>query len=62
MPIVEARSREVLPLNIESDIDFDLIISSIPKGILNEKAINKKIKELIINLSFIYDLDTLKID
>lgn len=61
MPIVEARSREVLPLNIESDIDFDLIISSIPKGILNEKAINKKMKELIINLSFIYDLDTLKI-
>ena len=60
MPIVEARSREVLPLNIESDIDFDLIISSIPKGILNEKAINKKMKELIINLSFIYDLDTLK--
>ena len=60
VPIVEARSREVLPLNIESDIDFDLIISSIPKGILNEKAINKKIKELIINLSFIYDLDTLK--
>ena len=60
MPIVEARSREVLPLNIESEIDFDLIISSIPKGILNEKAINKKMKELIINLSFIYDLDTLK--
>lgn len=60
MPIVEARSREVLPLNIESDIDFDLIISSIPKGILNEKAINKKMKELIMNLSFIYDLDTLK--
>ena len=60
MPIVEARSREVLPLNIESDIDFDLIISSIPKGILNEKAINKEMKDLIINLSFIYDLDTLK--
>ena len=61
VPIVEARSRETLPLNIESDIDFDLIVSSIPKGILNEKAINKKMKELIINLAFIYDLDTLKI-
>lgn len=36
VPIVEARSREVLPLNIESDIDFDLIISSIPKGILRK--------------------------
>jgi len=60
-PIVEAREREVLPLNIESNIDFDLIISSIPKGLLNEKAFNKKMRELIINLSFIYDLDTLKI-
>ena len=60
MPIVEARSREALPLNIESDIDFDFIISSIPKGILNEKALNKKMRELIVNLSFIYDLDTLK--
>lgn len=60
MPVVEARSRETLPLNIESDIDFDLILSSIPKGILNEKALNKKMKELIVNLSFIYDLDTLK--
>lgn len=61
VPVVEARDRETLPLNIESNIDFDLIISSIPKGVLNEKAINKKMKELIINLSFIYDLDTLKI-
>ena len=60
-PIVEAREREILPLNIESNIDFDLIISSIPKGLLNEKAFNKKMRELIINLSFIYDLDTLKI-
>lgn len=60
IPIVEARSRETLPLNIESEIDFDLIISSIPKGILNEKALNKRMKELIINLAFIYDLDTLK--
>ena len=61
LPVVEARSRETLPLNIESDIDFDLILSSIPKGILNEKTLNKKMKELIINLAFIYDLDTLKI-
>lgn len=60
MPVVEARSREVLHLNIVSDIDFDLILSSIPKGILNEKSLNKKMKELIINLAFIYDLDTLK--
>ena len=38
-----------------------MLISSMPRGILNEKAFNKKMKELIINLAFIYDLDTLKI-
>ncbi len=41
-------------------VDFDLLFSSIPKGILNERSINKKLKELINNLAFIYDLDTLK--
>lgn len=61
LPVFEVREKETLPLNIESDIDFDMILSSIPRGILNEKAFNKKMKELIINLSFIYDLDTLKI-
>ncbi len=60
MPVVEARAREVLPLNIISDIDFDFLISSIPKGIINPKAFNKRVKELIINLSFIYNLDSLK--
>jgi len=61
VPVIEAREREVLPLNISSDIDFDMIVSSMPRGIINEKDFNKKMKELIINLSFIYDLDTLKI-
>ena len=60
VPLVEVKSKETLPLNILSDIDFDLILSSIPKGILNEKAMNKKMRELIVNLAFIYDLDTLK--
>ena len=45
----------------DSNIDFDMIISSIPKGILNEKAFNKRVRDLIINLSFVYDLDNLKI-
>ncbi len=61
MGVVEARERETLPLNIKSDIDFDLIISSIPKGIINEKIFNKKMRELIVNIAFIYNLDTLKI-
>lgn len=59
--VIEARERETMPLNIKSDIDFDHVLASMPRGIINEKAFNKKLKELIINLSFIYNLDTLKI-
>lgn len=47
-------------IKLTSKIDYDLIIDSIPKNILSEKAFNKKTKELIDNLSFIYNLDTLK--
>lgn len=57
---IDARERKTLGLNIYEQIDFDLLISSLPKGIINDKTFNKKLKELIVNLSFIYDLDTLK--
>ncbi len=47
-------------IRLTSSIDYDLIINSIPKSALSEKAFNKKTRELIDNLSFIYNLDTLK--
>lgn len=47
-------------LTLQDQVDFDLLFSSIPKGILNERSINKKLRELINNLAFIYNLDTLK--
>lgn len=53
----EVLSKNKLKLAYELDYDFDLIISSIPKNILNPKAFTKGIKELIVNLSFIYDID-----
>lgn len=47
--------------NIDNNyIDFDLLISSLPKNIVNEKAFNKKTRHLINSLAFVYDLDTLK--
>ena len=46
---------------LTSKIDYDLIMESIPKDVLSQKAFNKKTKEMIDNLSFIYNLDTLKI-
>ena len=56
----EVRTHDTLDLNLEDIIDFDLIISSIPKGIINEKAFNKKIKQLINQLAFLYNFDSLQ--
>lgn len=47
-------------IKVGEKIDFDLIASSIPKGILNERALNKKTKELINQVAYLYKLDTLK--
>ncbi|MDD2505481.1 MAG: DnaD domain protein [Bacilli bacterium] len=56
----EVQKHEKSEIKISSLIDFDLLISSIPNKVLNEKALSKKIKETINNLAFIYNLDTLK--
>ncbi len=61
IPDINARDKNTLGINVDNIIDFDTIISSIPKGIINEKTFNKKTKELINNLAFIYNFDTLKI-
>ena len=47
-------------INVLSKINFEEIMASIPKGIINERAFNKKTRELINNLAFIYNIDTLK--
>lgn len=47
-------------VKLTSKIDYELIINSIPKDALSERAFNKKVKDLIDNLSFIYNVDTLK--
>lgn len=58
---INLKKAEVIGLNLEEQIDFDLVISSLPKGLVNEKTFNKKTKELINSLAFVYDLDNLKI-
>jgi replication initiation and membrane attachment protein len=60
VPEFDVRERETITINAMDIIDFDLLISSIPNNILNEKSLNKKVRELINNLAFVYDLDTLK--
>jgi replication initiation and membrane attachment protein len=53
----EVISKNKLHLNYELDFDFDLLTSSIPKEMFNEKCLNKTTKELITNLSFLYEID-----
>lgn len=54
------RKYNKLKLNINSNFDFDFLTSSLPKNIISDKILNKETKELIINLSYIYDLDVMK--
>lgn len=49
-----------LKLNINSNFDFDFLISSIPKKLVNDRMFSKDVRELILNLSFIYELDVMK--
>ena len=56
----DVRDRKSNNIIVNERINFDEILSSIPRGIINEKAFTKKTKELINNLSFIYNIDTLK--
>ena len=46
---------------LDNLIDFDVLKESIPNKVLGNNAFNKKPQELINNLAFIYNLDTLKV-
>lgn len=54
------RSIETNDINIEQAIDFDLILESLSNNLISSRALNRRVKELINSLSFVYDLDTLK--
>lgn len=47
-------------IKIDKGFDFDLLFSSVPDGIITNKTFSKEVKELINNLSFVYDLDALE--
>ena len=55
--IQNIRNNTKLGLTITDKIDFDLLISSIPKETINEKTFTKDNKQLINDLAFIYNLD-----
>lgn len=56
----ELRDKTNNDILVSERINFDEIIASIPKGLINERAFTKKTRELINNLAFIYNIDTLK--
>ena len=55
----EIKKKEKNPLKISSNMDFDMLISSIPNSMVNDKCFSKENRELIDTLSFTYQLDTL---
>ena len=46
-------------LLINKEIDFNMIIESLPKNQISDKCFNNDTKELINNLSYVYELNTL---
>ena len=46
-------------IHINKGVDFNLLISSFPDNLINEKCFNKETKELINALSFTYNLSTI---
>ncbi len=55
----EIVSKNKRNIEYEQIFDFDALLSSMPKNLLNEKALTKSIRELITNLAFLYNLDPL---
>lgn len=57
---IEIRRQNKLGINLANVVDFDLITATLPKGLINNRTLNKKTKELINQLSFIYNIDSVK--
>lgn len=51
------KSKDKLEVIIDDVIDFDFISSSMPKGILNEKALGGAMRKLINRLAYLYNFD-----
>ncbi len=51
--------RNTNKLTLKSEIDFDLLISSIPSRLISERCFNEDTKNLINSLSYVYHIDTL---
>ena len=57
----DIKNKNEAKIEITNLIDFDLLMESIPNRVLSSKALNKRMKELINSLAFIYNVDTLRL-
>lgn len=57
----ETNKKETLEVSLVNSLDFDMILSSLPKNIVNERTLNKRVRDLLNSLAYVYNLDTLKI-
>ena len=48
-----------LEIQMKSNLDIDLLISSIPKRLVSDKCFNEEMKKLILNLAYIYKIDNM---
>ncbi len=46
-------------ISLDKHVDFNLLISSLPKSMINERCFNDSTRELIENLAYIYGIDDL---
>lgn len=44
-------------IKIDKGFDFDMLISLVPSGVITNRTFSKEVKELINNLSFVYNMD-----
>ena len=56
----EVKDKNTLLVEADNQIDFDLLLETIPRSLINERMLTKKTKALLNNLSYVYDIDTLK--
>lgn len=56
----DIRKRENNDIELKVDLDVDLIINSLPKGMISPKAFTKEMCKLIKSLCYLYNLDNMQ--
>lgn len=56
----DLRTNKTGQIKIDNYFDFDLLISSVPNGLISNRTFSKEVRDLICNLSYVYNLDALE--